>query len=254
MSRWSHRPPVWAALLVLVPLVLATAWVDPTSASPQRAKGAAAFTFGTHNSLRGTGRFTAFADIICWQEVALSQSKEKLVASLRGYDHYLEPGVAGQVPTSWRADRFSLVDAATTQAAPRVKSYSPPRYISRTVLRDTVTDRLVAIYNTHMVQGAWNQRRKPFKQMRQRNWRQHARVLRRELRRADKDIPVLACGDFNRVRYLDLPGLDPIRRHGGDTGLDHLYGDTGGVHARAARSDGNAGSDHPRLVTTIRLR
>lgn len=253
MPRLSRRAPLWVALLTLVPVLLATASVVPTSASPQRAESAA-FTFGTHNSHRGHGRFTGFADIICWQEVALPQSKEKLLRSLRGYDHYIEPGVAGQVPTSWRAARFSLVDADTVQAAPRVKSYSPPRFISRTVLRDSRTGRLVAIYNTHLVQGAWNGRRKPFKQMRQRNWREHARVLRRELRGADRDIPVLACGDFNRVRYLDLPGLDPIRRQGGRTGLDHLYRDTRGVRARRAYSEGNAGSDHPRLVTRIRLR
>ncbi len=172
MPRLSRRAPLWVALLALAPLLLATVSV-PASAGTERAKGAAAFTFGTHNSLRGTGRFTGFADIICWQEVALPQSKEKLLKSLRGYDHYIEAGVAGQVPTSWRADR---------------------------------------------------------------------------------DIPVLACGDFNRVRYLDLPGLDPIRRQGGRTGLDHLYRDTRGVRARPARSEGNAGSDHPRLVTTIRLR
>ena len=254
MPRLSRRAPLWLALLTLVPVLLTTTSVAPTAAGAERAKSAVAFTFGTHNSHRGTGRFTGFADVICWQEVALPQSKDKLLRSMRGYDHYVESGVAGQVPTSWRADRFSLVDADTVQAAPRVKSYSPPRFISRTLLRDAVKGRLVAVYNTHMVQGAWNQRRKPFKQMRQRNWREHARVLRRELRRADRDIPVLACGDFNRVRYLDLPGLAPIRRQGGRTGLDHLYRDTRGVRARPARTDGNAGSDHPRLMSTIRLR
>jgi endonuclease/exonuclease/phosphatase family metal-dependent hydrolase len=254
VSRLSRRAPLWVTLLALVPVVLGTVWMDPTSASADRGKGASAFTFGTHNSLRGTGRFTGFADVICWQEVALPQSKDKLVASLPGYDHYLEPGLPGQVPTSWRANRFSLLEADSTQAAPRVKSYSPPRYISRTVLMDRVTGRRVAIYNTHMVQGAWNRRHKPFKQMRQKNWREHAKVLRRELRRADADIPVLACGDFNRVRYLDLPGLDPIRRQGGQTGLDHLYRDTRGVRVRPARSAGNAGSDHPRLVTRVMVR
>jgi hypothetical protein len=104
-----------------------------------------------------------------------------------------------------------------------------------------------------MVQGAWNDRRKPFKHMRQLNWREHARVLRRELRRADPAIPVLACGDFNRARYLGLPGAAPIRRQDGRIGLDHLYRDTRGVQAGPARALGSAGSDHPRLVTTIRI-
>lgn len=242
-----------AAALSLV-LLATGALVSAPTATAEQASGAASFTFGTHNSHRGTARFAGFADIICWQEVALPDSKRKLVANLSGYDQYMEPGLPGQVPISWRSDRFTLVEGSSTQAAPRVKSYSPPRYVARAVLLDNVTGREVAVYNTHMVQGAWNDRRKPFKQMRQKNWRKHARVLRRELRQADPGIPVLACGDFNRVAYLDLPGLKPIRREDGRTGIDHLYGDTRGVRATRARPAGNAGSDHPRLVTTITLR
>ena len=242
-----------AAALSLV-ILAAGALVSAPTATADQAAGASSFTFGTHNSHRGTARFAGFADIICWQEVALPDSKRKLVANLSGYDQYMEPGLPGQVPVSWRSDRFTLVEGHSTQAAPRVKSYSPPRYIARTVLLDNVTGREVAIYNTHMVQGAWNDRRKPFKQMRQKNWRKHARVLRRELSQADPSIPVLACGDFNRVAYLNLPGLKPIRREDGRTGIDHLYRDTRGVRATSARPAGNAGSDHPRLVTTITLR
>lgn len=247
-----------AAAISLVLLVTGTLLSPPTAtaqrATGHRADGGSSFTFGTHNSHRGTARFTGFADIICWQEVALPASKRKLAANLPGYDQYMEHGLPGQVPISWRSDRFTLVEGHSTQAAPQVKTYSPPRYVARTVLLDRVTGREVAIYNTHMVQGAWNDRRKPFKQMRQKNWRQHARVLRRELRNADPSIPVLACGDFNRVSFLNLPGLKPIRRQGGRVGIDHLYRDAHGVGATRARFDGNGGSDHPRLITRITLR
>lgn len=242
-----------AAAVSLVLLSAGSLVSAPTASAHQSAEGAS-FTFGTHNSHRGTARFAGFADVICWQEVALPDSKRKLVANLSGYDQYLEPGLAGQVPVSWRNDRFSLVEAESTLAAPRVKIYSPPRYVSRTVLLDTVTGQQFAVYNTHMVQGAWNDRRKPFKQMRKKNWRQHARVLRRELRQADPAIPTLACGDFNRAAYLNLPGMTPVKRESGRPGIDHLYRDSGGVDATSARVAGNAGSDHARLVTTVTLR
>ena len=249
-------------LAALVSILLATCLLaEPAHASQvapasqvARAGSATSFTFGTHNSLRGTARFGGFADVICWQEVALPASKRKLVAQLSGYDHYMEHGLPGQVPISWRSDRFTLLEGGAVQAAQRVKSYSPPRYVARTVLLDNVTGRQVAVYNTHMVQGAWNDRRKPFKQMRQKNWRKHARVLRRELNRADPRIPVLACGDFNRVAYLNLPGLKPIRREDGRVGLDHLYRDTRGVRTTRAWTSGNAGSHHPPLLTTVTLR
>lgn len=56
-------------------------------------------------------------------------------------------------------------------------------------------------------------------------------------------------GDLDRVRYLDCPAATRSGGRAGHTGLDHLYGDTRGV--RAARAEGNAGSDHPRPVTTV---
>lgn len=240
-------------LAALSVVVLSGALADGAAAASQRGSGPS-FTFGTHNTHRGHARITSFADIICWQEVAMPGPKRKIVRSLPDYAHHIEPGVAGEVSTSWRADRFTVVSQASTRAAPRVKSYSPPRSISHTVLRDNVTGRLVAVYNTHMVQGAWNDRRKPFKQMRKVNWRKHLRVLRRELEQADRAIPVLVCGDFNRVRFLNLPGVRPIRRDSGRIGLDHLYVDTRGGQASRATTLGGAGSDHPRLVSTIRLR
>lgn len=254
MSRLLHAARLRAVLVAaLFVAVLSGVLTDGATAGSDRGSGSS-FTFGTHNTHRGHARITRFADIICWQEVALPWSKRKIVRSLPGYGHHIEPGVAGEVSTSWRLDRFTVVAQESTRAAPRVKSYSPPRSISRTVLQENATGDLVAVYNTHMVQGAWNDRRKPFKQMRQVNWRKHLRVLRRELRQADRAIPVLACGDFNRAQYLGLPGVGPIRRHSGRIGLDHLYRDTRGVQASRVRTMSGAGSDHPRLVSTIRLR
>lgn len=133
---------------------------------------------------------------------------------------------------------------------------SPRRGVSWVVLeRDG--DK-IAFLNTHFVSGAWNEKKKSFKQWRKKVWMKHFRMLKALVHEFNRrGITVVCGGDFNMlVRNIALFHEDQrwLIQHG-IVGI-FVVNAAGGVQIEPLSKGkiSNVYTDHPPLQVTCRTR
>ena len=230
---------------------------EKRTSAAEKTTGSMVFTLGSHNIHWGDAQVDGFADVICWQEATTAESRKR-IRSLPGYGTSIPSDQPSQLPVSYKSDKFKLVSAGATMfhgSGPGPAN--PARWMNRVLLEERTSGRLIVIYNTHWVNGAWNGKPKPgYKKWRQEAWKTAEQKMNIELNEAlARDVPAFACGDFNRSTPADFDNLTPIPRgNRSGWGIDHLqYSNGSQIEAEKVFVGTNAGSDHARITSRISI-
>ncbi|SHF66964.1 Endonuclease/Exonuclease/phosphatase family protein [Jatrophihabitans endophyticus] len=234
-----------AAAVLAAVLLLAGLVAPPAGAAGKTTR----FTIGTHNTHYGKSRYSAFADVIGWQEIDTAAARTRMRKALTGYRHYIPKGAAGADTISWRASKFTLVHGRAVLTHKGQKHVTPNRYVTYVTLKVKATGTTIAFVNTHFISAAFSGHPE-----RQARWRKHRKILQdvvAKLRAAK--YPVFVVGDFNHQPATKLPGLSRYAVSTGDASpIDHLYATKANKIGKATRLAKN-GSDHPAYRATARV-
>lgn len=217
-------------------------------------------------------------DILGLQE-SQPQAVDDLAAGLPGYSHYglgRDDGKVGESTTIfWRSDRFAVVSKSTEWCSPTPKVPSKgwdgayPRTITRLILRDKTSGRLLDVRNTHFDHVGVIARENCAKQI--------------EAAPRYKGADVIVLGDFNsgpdsapyrllsddkglnlkdarigaKIDFGPIGTFNAFDIKGGDQAIDHVFVDRALTVSKYAvltdTASGKVISDHFPVVADINL-
>lgn len=196
-------------------------------------------SLGTHNTLDGAARGTAFADIICFTEAIPAKLERDL---MRTHDLYVCRFQKDLVIAVNRALPIHNVKMHYIPVHPGLMLVTPHRGVFW-ITFDLWGERY-AVLCEHRINAAFP----PFKRgepvFRPKMWRLHRRIACRVVRRLKKrGRKVMAAGDYNTIPGVDAyKGL--LEEH--FEGFDRVCVDADHFEVTSERKMSRAGSDHHR--------
>lgn len=211
------------------------------------------FTVATHNSFVGVALFKPIASIICRQEMYYLKSRARLRRSQPNYAHWM-PGErkrfsAASNPISWDKRVWKLVSGGHLQGTFRSRrGVNPLRWITWVVLEHLETGQLVVVICVHMP----NRGRRPWMRWLAKNWNDNKTVLDGLVdgfQTSHPQIPIVVCGDVNRRRWIQVPGLLTPQPSGPIDQFLH----TPWLHMLDLKAGPFLRSDHRARIATFRI-
>lgn len=250
-------------------------WREIFEAAPGTRGDKKAYTFGTVNInvknnplmpqakvIHDVKRAAKSGGLIGWNEIGPDRYFKAIRDLGPEWGHFMPRHGKMRIPNpiSFKKDIWQLQDGGFLKTHDGLAKVSPSRYITWAKLKHRDSGRTVVRLNTHLVSGAWSEK-KPTTAWRRAQWNVHIRKLTDLVERfKDQGHVVIVGGDFNRDSYrvlgnkVEYDNKLTVGTHGKRT-LDYvMHVRNAAVQKLRAAVRGGYASDHDAVVVRYSLK